>query len=180
MSTSKKFLITLLALSAIAIAAVGASFSSFTASPLSIQSQAFADGALSIGADRTSAIFSIHDAIIGSEATGSVTIQDTGSIPAAFTMTGSVDSGSASALAGTLMMTIYQDTDLAVPAIIYNGTVAAFTSLNLGTFQKSGTTGDRHTYFFHVLLPSSGTAADNLLQGMTVNSTFSWNAVQAA
>lgn len=180
MTTSRKLFVTSLALCGIAIAAVGASYSSFTAAPLKIQSQAFSDGAVSIGADRTSAIFSIHDAIVGSEATGSVTIEDTGSIPAHFTMTGSVDAGSSAALADALTMKIYQDVDASTPALIYNGTVAAFTSLDLGVFQKMNTAGDRHTYFFHVLLPTTGTdTGDNALQGLTVNSTFSWNAVQA-
>ena len=179
MTIPRKVLLTLVALSAIAIGAVGATFSSFTADPLQIQSQAFADGSLSIGADRTSAIFSIHDAIVGSEATGSVTIQDTGSVPAHFTMNGSVDAGSSSSLASQLKMTIYQDQDsTGVP--IYTGAVSAFSTLDLGVFTKNGTTGDRHTYYFHVLLPTSGSSAgDNLFQGQTVNSTFTWNATQS-
>jgi len=180
MTIPRKVLLTLVALSAIAIGAVGATFSSFTADPLQIQSQAFADGSLSIGADRTSAIFSIHDAIVGSEATGSVTIEDTGSIPAHFTMNGSVDAGSSSSLASQLIMTIYQDQDATPAAIVYTGKVSAFSTLDLGTFQKQSTPGDRHTYYFHVLLPSSGTnAGDNLFQGQTVNSTFTWNASQS-
>jgi hypothetical protein len=180
MSTSKKLLVTLLALSAIAVAAVGASFSSFTASPLQIESQAFANGSLSIGADKTSAIFSISNAVIGSEATGSVTIADTGSIPAHFTMTGSVDAGSDASLAGDLTMTIYQDTDLSAAKIVYQGPVSQFTTLDLGTFQPKNQAGDRHTYYFHVLLPTTGTdSGDNALQGKTVSSTFGWNAAQA-
>lgn len=180
MTTSKKLLITLLALCAIAIAAVGASFSSFTASPLKIESQAFANGSLSIGADKTSAIFSISNAVIGSEATGSVTIADTGSIPAHFTMNGSVDAGSDSTLAGDLTMTVYQDSDATPSAIVYQGPVSNFSTLDLGTFQPKGQTGDRHTYYFHVLLPTTGSdSGDNALQGKSVSSTFSWNAAQA-
>ena len=180
MSTSRKLLVTLLALCGIAVAAVGASFSAFTAAPLQIQSQSFANGALSIGADKTSAIFSIQDAIVGSEATGSITIEDTGSIPAHFTMTGSVDSGSSSTLSTDLVMTIYADQDSTVAAIIYQGAVSAFTGLDLGVFQKKNAAGDRHTYFFHVLLPTTGSnTTDNGLQGQSVSTTFSWNAVQA-
>src|SRR4051812_2756544 len=134
MSTSKKLLVTMLALAGIAVAAVGASFSSFTASPLRIESQAFANGSLSIGADRTSAIFSISDAVIGSEATGSVTIADTGSIPAHFTMSGSIDATSDSTLAGDLRMTIYQDNDAMPASIVFQGPVSQFSSLDLGTF----------------------------------------------
>lgn len=180
MSTSRKLLITLLAISAIAVAAVGASFSSFTAAPLTIQSQSFANGALSIGHSSTDAVFSIHDAIVGSEATGSIQILDTGSIPAKFTMTGSVIAGSSATLPGQLTMTIYQDAD-STGTPVYSGTLAAFSSLDLGTYQKAGTVGlDRHTYYFHVLLPTTGSdSGDNALQSQTVNYTLSWNAVQA-
>jgi len=180
MSTSRKLIITFVALASIAAAAVGASFSSFTAAPLTIQSQSFADGSLSIGADRTSAIFALTNAIVGSTATGSITIQDTGSIAAHFTMTGSVDTGANTALAGDLTMTIYQDNDLVPASIIYTGTVASFSSLDLGVFQPKNAAGDKHTYFFHVALPTTGTnTGDNSLQGQSMSATFSWNAVQA-
>jgi spore coat-associated protein N len=178
MSTSKKFLITLLALSAIAVAAVGASFSAFTATPVTIASQAFANGSLSMSAN-TSAIFTIHDAIVGSSTTGSIKISDTGTIPADFSLAGSVDNGSDANLAGILTMQIYKDVDL-TSTPIYSGLVSAFSGLDLGLFQKMGTAGDNHTYYFHVELPTTGTTAgDNALQGKTVSSTFSWNAVQS-
>jgi spore coat-associated protein N len=183
MSTSKKFLITLLALSAIAVAAVGASFSAFTATPVTIASQAFANGSLAMSAS-TSAIFTIHDAVVGSSTTGSITISDIGTIPANFSLTGSTDSGSDANLASILTMQIYKDVDL-TSTPIYSGLVSTFAALPtgglaLGTFQKAGTAGDNHTYYFHVELPSTGsTAGDNALQAKTVSSTFSWNAVQS-
>ena|SRR5579871_3285367 len=180
MSTSRKLIITLVALASIATAAIGASFSSFTAAPLTIKSQSFADGALSIGALSNNAIFQVNNAIVGTTATGSITIEDTGTIAAHFTMTGSVDTGSSGALAGALSMQVYADTDMSPGAEIYNGTIAGFSSLDLGVFNPYNTPGDRHTYYFHVALPSTGTnSGDNALQGQSMSATFTWNAVQA-
>src|SRR3989475_8435996 len=95
-----KILLSLAAVSVIAVAAVGGTFANFTATPTSIASNAFASGSLSMTRSGSGAIFSASAMKIGDSATGSVTISNTGSLAGAYTLAGS-SSGSA-ALAGQL------------------------------------------------------------------------------
>jgi hypothetical protein len=120
------------------------------------------------------AIFSASAMKIGDSASGSVTITNTGNLAGVYTLAGST-SGS-STLAGQLTLKIYEDTDNSGTPV-YNGTLGGFSSASLGTFAASG---DAHTFYFHVSLPTTGTdAGDNAFQGLSASETFTWSATQA-
>ena len=167
-----KILLSLAAIAVVAVAAVGGTFANFTATPTTISSNAFASGSLTMSRFGTGAIFSSVAMKIGDTATGSVTITNTGTLAGAYTLTGS-STGNA-ALAAQLHLTLYKDVDGGTA--IYDGSLGSF-SASLGTFAASG---DAHTFYFHVSLPSTGsTAGDNALQGLSADESFTWSAVQA-
>jgi spore coat-associated protein N len=166
-----KILLSLAAVGAISVAAIGGTFANFTSTPTSISANAFAAGSLTMIRSGSGAIFSASAMKIGDNATGSVTITNTGTIAGAFTLQGS-STGSAT-LANQLNLAIYKDVDSGTP--LYTGSLANF-SQAIGTF----TAGSAHTFYFHVSLPSTGTdAGDNFLQGLSADETFTWTAVQA-
>jgi hypothetical protein len=167
-----KILLSLAALGAISIAAVGGTFANFTATPTSISSNAFSAGELEMTRSGSGAIFSADKMKIGDTASGSVTITNTGNLAGAYTLQGS-SSGSA-ALAAQLHLTLYKDTDGGTA--VYDGALGSF-SASLGTFAADG---DAHTFYFHVSLPTTGSdAGDNLLQGLSATESFTWSATQA-
>jgi len=167
-----KILLSLAAISVVAVAAVGGTFANFTATPTTIASNAFASGTLTMDRSGSGAIFSSAAMKIGQTATGSVTITNTGSLAGAYTLSGS-SLGSA-ALAAQLHLTLYKDTDGGTA--IYDGPLGSF-SASLGTFAASG---DAHTFYFHVSLPTTGSdAGDNALQGLSADESFTWSATQA-
>jgi hypothetical protein len=168
-----KVLATLGAFAAISMLAIGGTYASFTATPVTISSNAFSTGSLTIGRSGTGAIFNLLNAKIGQEATGSITITNTGTIDGNFTL----DSSVAGSLGSTLALKIYKDAD-STGTPLYSGTLAGASgsSLDLGQFAASGA----HTYYFHVLLPTTGTdAGDNLLQGQSATASFTWKGTQA-
>jgi hypothetical protein len=172
-TTLTKILLSLAALGAISIAAIGGTFANFTATPTSISSNAFASGTLTMNRSGSGAIFNANAMKIGQEATGSITITNTGTLAGVYKLDGS-SSGSA-ALAAQLHLTIYKDTDgSGTPA--YDGGFSGISSVALGTFAASG---DSHTFYFHVSLPTTGSdAGDNLLQGLSASQSFTWSATQ--
>jgi spore coat-associated protein N len=170
-----KLFATAAALAAVSIVAIGGTYASFTTTPTTISSNAFASGSLSMSRSGSGAVFSLAAAKVGDTATGNVTINNTGTLAAVYTLSGST-TGSA-VLAGQLDVKIYSDNDNVVGSKIYDGTLAAFTSVGLGTF--AGTSGS-HTYYFHVSLPTTGTdAGDNAFQGLSTSAAFTWSATQA-
>ena len=169
-----KILLSLAALSVVAVATVGGTFANFTATPTTISSNAFASGTLTMNRSGTGAIFSSVAMKIGDTATGSVTITNTGTLSGAYTLQGT--SGGSSTLANQLHLTLYKDTD-GSGTPVYDGSLGGFTSVALGTFAP---TNDAHTFYFHVSLPTTGSnAGDNLLQGLSADESFTWSAVQA-
>jgi spore coat-associated protein N len=166
-----KILLSLAALGAVSVAAIGGTFANFTATPTSIASNAFASGSLTMTRSGSGAIFSASAMKIGDTGTGSVTITNTGNLAGVYTLAGS-SSGSA-ALASQLHLTLYKDVDGGTA--IYDGGLGSF-SAALGTFAASG---DAHTFYFHVSLPTTGSdAGDNVLQGLSASETFTWSATQ--
>jgi hypothetical protein len=166
-----KILLSLAAVGAISVAAIGGTFANFTSTPTSISANAFASGSLTMTRSGSGAIFSASAMKIGDNATGSVTITNTGTIAGAFTLQGS-SSGSA-ALGNQLNLSIYKDVDGGTP--VYGGSLGSF-SQSIGTFAA----GSAHTFYFHVSLPTTGTdGGDNLLQGLSADETFTWSATQA-
>jgi len=169
----KKILLSLAAVSVVAVAAVGGTFANFTATPTSITSNAFASGSLTMSRSGSGAIFSAAAMKIGDTATGSVTITNTGTLAGVYTLTGS-GSGSA-ALMAQLHLTLYKDVD-GSGTPVYDGSLGSF-SAGLGTFAA---TNGAHTFYFHVSLPTTGSdAGDNALQGLSASEDFTWSATQA-
>jgi hypothetical protein len=150
-----KVLATIAALAAVSMLAIGGTYANFSATPVTISNNAFATGALTMARTGSGVLFDLSNAKIGQEATGSVTINNTGTLAGAYTLSGTPYTGSP----------------------IYDGTLAGFTSsLDLGTF--AATTGTA-TFYFHVTLPTTGTdAGDNALQGKSAAVSFTWNATQ--
>jgi hypothetical protein len=168
-----KILLSLAAVAVVAVAAVGGTFANFTATPTTIASNAFAAGSLTMARSGSGAIFSAAALKIGDTATGSVTINNTGTLAGAYTLAG-FTSGS-SALASQLNLKVYKDADGGTA--LYDGSLSGFSSASLGTFAANG---DSHTFYFHVSLPSTGSdAGDNALQGLSATTTFTWSATQA-
>jgi spore coat-associated protein N len=168
-----KILLSLAAVGAISVAAIGGTFANFSATPTSIASNAFASGELKMTSSQNTAILSADRMKIGDEATGSITITNTGNLAGEYTLSGA-SSGNV-ALLGQLKLKLYADSDGG--SAIYNGPLGSFSSASLGTFTASG---GAHTYYFHVSLPSTGSdAGDNALQGKSADATFTWSATQA-
>jgi hypothetical protein len=168
-----KILLSIAAISVVAIATVGGTFANFTATPTTISSNAFASGSLTMSRSGSGAIFSSAAMKIGDTATGSVTITNTGTLSGSYTLNGT-SSGSA-ALAAQLHLTLYKDVDGSGTAV-YDGPLGTF-SAALGTFAP---TNGAHTFYFHVSLPSTGSdVGDNALQGLSADESFTWSAVQA-
>jgi len=168
-----KILLSLAAVALISVAALGGTFANFSATPITVAGNAFSAGSLTMTRSGTGAILTATAMKIGDEATGSITINNTGNLAGAYTLTGS-NAGSAP-LAGQLNLAVYADVDGG--SAVYTGSLGGFSSVSLGTFAAlTGT----HTYYFHVTLPTTGTdAGDNLLQGLTTTETFTWSAIQA-
>lgn len=170
---AKKIALTVAAISAVSIAAAGGTWANFTATPVTISSNAFATGTLSMSRSGSGAIFSASNMVVGQEATGSVTITNSGSLAGVYTLSGS----SSGSLASTLQLVIYKNDDGVAGSKIYDGTLAGFSSVALGTFAADG---DAHSFYFHVSLPSTGTdAGDNAYQGQSAGASFTWSAAQA-
>jgi spore coat-associated protein N len=168
-----KILLTLAAVAVVSVSAIGGTFANFTATPTSISNNAFATGALTMTRSGSGAIFSASGMKIGDVVDGSVTITNTGSLAGAYTLAGS--SSGSSALAGQLQLKIYKDTDNSGTPV-YSGALSGFSSASLGTFAASG---DAHTFYFHVSLPTAGSdTADNAFQGLSASETFTWSATQ--
>jgi hypothetical protein len=166
-----KILLSLAALGAISVAAIGGTFANFSAAPTSISANAFASGSLTMTRSGSGAIFSASAMKIGDTATGSITITNTGSLAGAYTLQGT--SSGSGALAAQLHLTVYKDVDGGTA--IYDGPLGSF-STPLGTFAA---TNGAHTFYFHVSLPTTGSdATDNLLQGLSADETFTWTATQ--
>lgn len=172
-TTMTKILLSLAALGAVSIAAIGGTFANFSATPTSISSNGFATGTLTMNRAGSGVIFNASAMKIGQEATGSVTIQNTGTLAGAYTLAGTA-SGDAG-LISKLHLTIYKDND-GSGTPVYDGGFGGLTSAALGQFAAGG---DSHTFYFHVSLPSQGSdTLDNGLQGLAASESFTWSATQ--
>ena len=170
---ANKIALTLAAVSVVSIGAVGGTWANFTATPVTISSNAFAAGTLTMSRSGSGAIFDAGGMKIGEDATGSVTITNTGSIAGDYSLAGSASG----ALAGSLKLVIYKDNDGVAGSKIYDGTLAGLGSVSLGQFAANG---DAHSFHFHVSLPTTGSdAGDNALQGQSASASFTWSATQA-
>jgi hypothetical protein len=170
---SKKIALSAAAIGAVSIAAAGGTYANFTATPVTISGNAFAAGTLEMDRSGSGAVFSAANMAIGGEASGSVTITNSGSLAGAYTLSGSATGD----LAPSLDLVIYKDDDGSAAAKIYDGALDGLTSVGLGTFAADG---GAHTFYFHVSLPTTGSdAGDNALQGKSAGASFTWSATQA-
>lgn len=170
---SKKIGLTAAAVSVVSIAAAGGTYANFTATPVTISSNAFAAGTLEMSRSGSGAIFSAANMVVDEEVTGSVTITNTGSLAGDYTLAGSASGD----LAPSLQLVVYKDSDGDAGAKIYDGSLDDLDTVSLGTFAADG---GAHTFHFRVILPSTGTdAGDNALQGKSAGASFTWSATQA-
>lgn len=169
---------TLAALAAVGVAAVLATFSfSLYSSSSANPGNAVTTGIMQ--QDNTkdgAAIFSATDLVPGDTSSGTVTISNVGDVSGDFTLRASklTDTSGPSGTPGQDLSKVLQLT-IAEPstgATVYDGTIAGFTSEDLGTWAKSAT----HTYRFTVLFPS--TAGDEY-QGAGTSVDFDWSATQS-
>jgi spore coat-associated protein N len=150
----------------------GANFTAHAANP----ANTFTAGTLTIGSSASSALFNAPNMKPGDNASGTVDIANTGSVPGTFTLSTSnaVDTG---ALLGQLDLKI-EDCGLfsgtSAPAcggtnVVYNAKAGGVGTIALGSFASSA----KHRYKIDVTLPSSTT---NAFQGKTASVEFDWDA----
>jgi hypothetical protein len=164
---------------AVVLAAVGITVGSganFTASAAN-PANTFTAGTLNIGSSTSSALFNATNLRPGDTVTGSVDIQNTGSLSGAFTL-GTSSANDPNGLLGQLDLKV-EDCGVfsgsTAPTctgsnIVYTGKANAVpAAVSLGTFAG----GAKHRYQFGVGLDST---ADNNYQGDSSTVTFTWNA----
>lgn len=168
-----------LVLLAVGVAAgTGAGFTAQSSNP----SNAFATGTLTMSNSVTGAVLNLSNLIPGDTANGTVDIQNTGSISAAFTLsrTGLSDSDGTNPLSAkiNLVVTDCGNFSAGTPTcdggdpVKYTGTLAALSSaVSLGTFAAN----EKHRY---QLATTFDVSAGDLYQGDTSSATFQWNAAQ--
>jgi spore coat-associated protein N len=151
----------------------GANFTAHSANP----SNTFTSGTLTIGNSEASAILRAPNLRPGDTVSGTVDIQNTGSLPGTFTLSTSNASDSTPSLLGQLDLRI-EDCGLfdgTTPPACGSGTVlhdaklGVVGSISLGSFAASA----KHRYKFEVTLPS---ATGNTYQGKTASIEFDWDA----
>ncbi|HYG92835.1 MAG TPA: TasA family protein [Nocardioides sp.] len=165
---TKKILVPLATLAAAGAIAVGsgATFTSTTGNTIS----AVTAGSLSHSNSKADkAIFSLTNIKPGDTVNGTLTLTNTGSLPAKFSLT---ELSSVNEFAGAnLSLTI---SDPAAGTTVYDGTFGGLVDgakSELGTWQPN----EAHTYRFSVRLAQSTPDTD---QGKTASASFKWDSVQ--
>ena len=151
----------------------GANFTAHSANP----ANTFTAGTLTIGDNGSSAILNALNLKPGDSTSGTVDIQNTGSVPGTFTLSTSNASDSTPSLLGQLDLRIEDCgtfTGTTAPTcgsgtVLHNAKVNAVGSVALGSFAA----GAKHRYKFDVTLPSS---TGNTYQGKTAAIEFDWDA----
>jgi len=115
-----------------------------------------------------SVAFGLRNARIGASDAGTLTISNTGSVAATFTLDGAVDQN---ALTRQLQVRASVSVAGGDERPLYEGPLAGFPALSAGRVEP----GQAARFDFGVILPSTGSAAgDNALQGLTAGATFTW------
>ncbi len=115
------------------------------------------------------AIFNLTAIKPGDVVNGSLTLTNTGTLPAKFSLTEGVSANGFSNNNLTLKIT-----NTTTNAVVYDGTFGGLTDgakNDLGTFQP----GSANVFTFRVALDA---AADNTQQGKTASATYAWDSVQ--
>jgi len=167
-----------LAALAVVLAAVGITVGSganFTASAAN-PGNVFATGTLSIGNTPGTALFTANGLKPGDTTTGTVDIENTGSLAGDFALKTANPTGSA-ALLGQLDLVVADCGAWTTTApscssgatTVYSGKLDGLTNKALGSYVG----GDKHRYKFSVTLPSS---TDDAFQGKSAQVDFAWSA----
>ena len=124
------------------------------------------------------AIFSAAGMRPGEEASGSVTIGNTGTVSAALSVapasTQDIPGASGGRLSDRLQLSVLDVSDARAPRSLYSGTLNALPAIGLGSLDA----GAQRTFLFVArLLPGLG---DDAYQGAALTTTFTWSAVGAA
>jgi hypothetical protein len=165
---SRKILVPLATLAAAGAIAVGsgATFSSETKNTIS----SVTSGTLThTNSKDDAAIFDLANLKPGDVLTGSLTLKNTGSLPAKFSLT---ETSSANGFAGNNLS--LKITNATSGAVVYNGPFGGLvdgTKNPLGTFAS----GESNAYDFRVALDQ---AADDTQQGKTASASYTWDSVQ--
>jgi hypothetical protein len=163
----------LLALGAMAFAWALSGLGSASAKPL----LAKASGAMRIAASNgNGAILSASDLAPGGSVSGSVTIRNRGSSPAALKLAALNLQEGGGPLARALLLTVRDQTGGSA-GIVYAGTLAGLHAVRAGALAP----GERRHYGFVATLPSSGPSlADSALAGAWARVDFRWTLTGAA
>ena len=141
---------------------------------------ASASGALSLSNSKEgAALFRADGMRPGQQASGSVTITNTGTVNAALTLqpeAGTETAGNGGGrLSDTLGLLVIDVTLPDAPVTVYEGTVKQMAATNVGSLEP----GRSRTYVFVASLRPQG-AADNTYQGAAYSTGFRWTATGAA
>lgn len=171
MQITKKVLVPLATLTAAGAIAVG-SGATFTSTSSNTISAVTAGTLTHSNSKADAAIFNLTNMKPGDTLNGSLTLKNTGSLPAAFSLT---ETSSANAFTGAnLKLTIKDSAAPSTP--VYDGTFGGLvdgTKNALGTFAA----GESHTYTFTVTLDQNTPDAD---QGKSASAAYKWDSVQLA
>ena len=155
-------LTTLLAAGALTIGS-GANFTSQSENPNSI----YATGTLKQSNSKANqAIFDASNLKPGDTVIGEVTIKNTGTLAASFTVVEAATNGFV--IPSNLVMTVTKD-----GAAFWTGTFGTFGTKDLGTFAVD----EAHTFKFTTQLKET---AGNDEQGKSATATYTWNSVQTS
>lgn len=165
---NKKILVPLATLAAAGAIVVG-SGATFTSSTGNTISSATSGTLNHTNSKNNQAIFTLADIKPGDTRTGGLSLTNTGSLPATFSLT---ETASTNGFTGENLK--LQITDVANSKVVYNGT---FGGLVDGEKQDLGeiAPGATHGYTFVVSLAENTPNAD---QGKTANATYKWDSVQ--
>ena len=166
---------------AVVLAAVGITVGSgadFTASAAN-PGNVFATGSLTIGNTPSTALFNATGMKPGDDATGTVDIQNTGTLSGDFELATANASGDTSLLGE--LDTVVDDCGAwsggtppvcSSPSHVFTGKLNALTGSSLGTYAASA----KHRYEITVTLPSS---TSDSFQGKNAQVDFAWSATQS-
>ena len=169
----KRLLIALALLLIAAAVAVGSTavFTSSSANP----GNAFTAGTLEVSGSN-GAILTADKMVPGDSENGSVTIENTGDVSGAFSLTGEITADQAGPQAGAAPLSQALQLRITEGATsVYNGPYDDFPGqapVDLGSWGG----GDSHTYDFTVTFPEGG-QSDNQFQGGSTTMKFTWDAV---
>lgn len=165
---SRRLLVPLATLAAAGALVVG-SGADFTSASANSQSVVTSGTLTQSNSRDNAAIFNVTNIKPGDTVTGSVTITNTGTLPATFSVT-ETDTGNF-VDRSLLTMTITQAGKSIYSGPFGGASVNSAETIDLGTFQKA----EARTYEYTVKLAQS---AGNAEQGKSANAAYAWNATQ--